>query len=267
MAVRTREGDAPRPGGAREEAPDLAHPLHLFLLVGQSNMAGAPAPGDEDRVEHPRVEVLAYADSPGRREGSWYPALPPLHCDGCGVGPGDWFGRTLAVALPNARIGLVPCAIAGVDVDFFRKGVISERRAEFRIPPDDHWSGAYDWVIARARRAQERGTVRGILFSQGESDSGDPAWVDKVAEIIRDLRADLRLGNVPFVAAELLHGGACEAHNALVRELPARIPNAHVVSAEGLAGEDRFHFGLEAQRELGRRFARCWLELGDAARR
>jgi hypothetical protein len=73
--------------------------------------------------------------------------------------------------------------------------------------------------------------------------------------MVADLRADLALGQVPFVAGELVHGGCCAGHNPLVNQLPLGIPNAFVVSAEGLAGSDRAHFDVRGQRELGKRYA------------
>ncbi len=240
----------------------------VFLLIGQSNMAGAPTAAAEDQVENPRVRVLAYEDCPnvGRTYDQWYPARPPLHNCGGGVGPGDYFGKALAEAHPNATILLVPVAVSGVDIDFFMKGVVSKRRAEFRIPPDNHWSGAYDWVLERARFAQQKGTITGIIFHQGESDTGNAPWVGKVKQLVTDLRTDLKLGDVPFVAGELLHAGCCgKWHNPLIAQLPQVITNSRVVSAEGLAGMDSAHFDLSGQRELGRRYATAMIELLKAS--
>lgn len=236
----------------------------IFLLLGQSNMAGAPSPEAEDEVEEPRVKVLAYEDCSrlGRRYNQWYTAKPPLHGCGGGLGPGDYFGRAIAKAFPNATIGLVPLAISGVDIDFFVKGVVSARRHEFRIPPDDHWAGAYEWVVERARLAQQSGAIRGIVFHQGESDTGSPQWVGKVKRVVEELRNDLNLGEVPFVAGELLYGGCCaQWHNPLIQQLPAAISNSSVVSANGLAGIDAAHFDLPGQRELGARYGSAMLEL------
>ncbi|HMA93668.1 MAG TPA: sialate O-acetylesterase, partial [Polyangiaceae bacterium] len=234
--------------------------LLIFLLIGQSNMEGAPPPDLQDQVTDDRVKVLAYDNTGGRLYNEWYAACPPLHSTG--LGPGDYFAKLLAARLPaQYRIGLVPCAINGVDIDFFGKGVISARRAEFPIPPDNLRSGAYDWVVERARLAQRDGVVRGILFHQGESDCGQSVWVVKVADIVEQLRADLELGSdVPFVAGELLRDGRCAAHNALVNQLPHWIPNCHIVSSARLTGMDLFHFDLASQRELGKRYAEAMLE-------
>jgi hypothetical protein len=237
--------------------------MMVFLLMGQSNMAGAPQPEERDEAVNPRVVVLAYEDCPrlGRVHDAWYPAKPPLHnCYG-GVGPGDYFGKALADAYPNATIGLVPLAINGAEIDMFRKGVVSRRREEFRIPPDNHWQGAYEWAIERARTAQRSGTIRGILFHQGESDTGNPEWVGKVKGLVADLRADLGLVRAPFVAGELLYRGCCDSHNVLVAELPHAIENARVVSARGLEHLDTAHFDLASQRELGGRYGAAMIEL------
>lgn len=238
--------------------------MQLFLLIGQSNMEGVPKPAPEDLIENPRVRVLGYDNFGDRKWNEWDIAQPPLHRSWAGLGPGDYFGKAVAQAWPEATIGLIPCAISGVDIDYFRKGVVSSRRDEFEIPPDNSRKSAYEMVTERAKLAQTRGVIRGILFHQGESDSGSAAWVGKVTELVRDLRIDLGLGeSVPFVAGELLHDGCCSSHNSLVHQLPESVPNAHVVSAAGLGMLDdpyHAHFDLEGQRELGRRYAEMMLK-------
>jgi hypothetical protein len=226
-------------------------------------------------VENPRVKVLAYDNCAaiGRVYNQWYTASPPLHSCRSAVGPGDYFGKTLADALPpEVTIGIVGNAISGVDIDFFRKGVRSARRNEFRIPPDNQKASAYDMIIERGRLAQQVGVIKGILFHQGESDAGQPnrdQWLGKVQEIVRDMRADLALGNVPFLAGELLYanqnGGAGDAMNPLVDMLPSLIPEAYVVSANGLSEDPtdtqfNLHFGIVAQREFGRRYGQVMLD-------
>jgi len=249
-------GGAETPGGNEDTG------FHVYLLIGQSNMEGMPKATAEDQTPDERVKVLAYNDCPNlsRTYNEWYTAAPPLHSCYAGVGPGDYFGRALAAAYPQATIGLVPCAISGVDIDFFRKGVTSARRSEFQIPPDNHWGGAYEWVIERARIAQQTGVIKGIIFHQGESDTGQTVWVEKVKGMVTDLRTDLGLGEVPFVAGELLiSGGCCASHNPIINQLPGQITNAFVVSAMGLVGADEAHFDLAGQRELGARYAQTML--------
>jgi hypothetical protein len=237
----------------------------MYLLMGQSNMEGFDGIGSQDRATNPRIKVLAYTNCSGlgREYNKWYLAAPPLHGCGAGVGPGDYFAKTLADSFPKITIGLIPTAIAGVDIDFFRKGVVSRRRNEFSIPPDNKRSGAYDMVIEKAKEAQKVGVIRGILLHQGESDAGDEAWVGKVKGMVADLRKDLGLGDsVPFLAGELRYDGCCAKHNPIIAKLPANIPNAYVISAKGLLGRgDDAHFSLAAQREFGKRYAAKMIEV------
>ena len=64
--------------------------------------------------------------------------------------------------------------------------------------------------------------------------------------------------DIPFIAGEMLHGGACEGHNALVRQVPNLGRNFDYVSAEGLVmapGDEWFvHFDHASQVTLGRRY-------------
>lgn len=246
--------------GSGSAAQPPADEMQIFLLIGQSNMEGMPKPQAEDLVENERIRVLGYEACNGRTYNAWDTAAPPLHHCWAGLGPGDYFAKALAEAWPDTTIGLVPCAISGVDIDFFRKGIVSARRAEFTIPPDNTRDSAYDMVIERAQLAQQSGRIRGILFHQGESDTGNAAWLNKVEEMVADLRTDLALGeDVPFIAGELLYTGCCSSHNPLINQLPGLVPNTSVVSADGLVGVDEAHFDLAGQRELGRRYAQAFL--------
>lgn len=242
--------------------PEPGNDLQLFILFGQSNMEGAAAAEAIDKQVHDRVFVLGYDDAClGRKWNEWSIAQPPLHRCWAGLGPGDWFAKTLAEAWTDAQIGLIPAAISGVDIDFFRKGVTSKRRKEFQIPPDNQRDSAYDMIVERAKLTKQRGRIRGILFHQGESDTGQVEWLDKVAEIVDDLRKDLDLdaAEVPFIAGELPYEGCCSSHNPLINQLPNRIPNAHVVSAEGQRLKDQYHFNAAGQREMGKRYAEAFL--------
>lgn len=235
---------------------DGADPRFLiFLLLGQSNMVGQQQPESQDLQQDPRIKVLAYDNCPNvnRTYDEWYTAYPPLHQCDAGVGPGDYFAKTLIQSLPEGySIGLVPLAVNGAPMDVFRKGV---PRPGWTLPPDNHWATGYEWIMSRAQQAQEVGVIRGILFHQGESNSEQPDWVDNVKGLVTDLRSDLGIGDVPFLAGELYYDGCCGAHNQLVTELAGSVTNAFSISASGLSGFDQFHFDLRAQRELGARYA------------
>lgn len=244
-----------------------ARPWHIYLLFGQSNMAGGAATEAADRVVNPRVKVLAYTNCSGKGQtfNNWYNAAPHLHGCGDGLGPGDWFAKTMADSFPLDTIGLLPAAIPGVDIAFFMKDVISTRRSEFSIPPDNKtYNSAYPLMVDKIRIAQKKGVLKGILFHQGEADWRDSArktWVGKVKGIVDNLKKDVNIGDVPFLAGELRYDGCCGAHNTYVAELAKALPKGYVVSAKDLEkANDNYHFTAKGYREFGKRYAAAMLK-------
>jgi hypothetical protein len=232
----------------------------VFLLFGQSNMWGVPAPEQQDMEINPRVEVLTLTSCSKHGMNQWVPAQPPLH--GCvgqlgtsprgpGVGPGDYFAKMMADAFPQDTFLLVPGAVPGVSIDTFLPGQQN-----------------YTSLLARAKMAQQRGPITGIIFHQGESDNGQDSWPTRVKMVVDRLRSDLEIGEVPFVAGELPYTppGCCGGHNGLVNELPNVISNTAVAKANDLStlttdGFGNLHFDVASQRTLGRRYAQEMLML------
>ncbi|WOO37090.1 non-reducing end alpha-L-arabinofuranosidase family hydrolase [Anaerocolumna sp. AGMB13020] len=244
--ITTFPGQSPTP--TPTTTPSAAK-FHCFLLLGQSNMAGYALAQASDKVEDPRVLVLGYDNNAalGRVTDQWDVASPPLHASWLdAIGPGDWFGKTMIQKVPAGdTIGLIPCAISGEKIETFMKSGGTK----------------YNWIINRAKLAQQKGgVIEGIIFHQGESNSGDPSWPGKVKTLVEDLRKDLNLGNVPFLAGELLYSGPCAGHNTLVNQLPSLITNCSVVSASGLVVDSgdtqyRLHFSHDSSVTLGKRYA------------
>jgi hypothetical protein len=227
---------------------------HVFLLFGQSNMAGFAAAKDSDKAKNERIQVLGFDScaSTGRKADQWATAVPPLHeCSPGAVGPGDWFSKTLIEKFPAGdTILLVPCALSGQKIEVFSKG-----------------TDKYTWMVNRVKNAQQKGgTVEGLLFHQGESNCADSAWPGKVKQLVTDLRTDLSLGNVPFLAGELPYDSACMNHNPLVNQLPGLITNGYVVSAKDLKLDPsdtqwHMHFGHDDTVEFGKRYAAKLVEV------
>ncbi|MDX1944852.1 MAG: sialate O-acetylesterase [Pirellulaceae bacterium] len=228
--------------------------FHLYLLIGQSNMAGRGVVEEQDKTPHPRVLTLT-------KEQTWAPAVDPIHFDKpiAGVGLGTTFGRVLAEADPAATIGLVPCAVGGTPLSRWQKG-----------------GDLYKQAVARIKFAMEHGTLRGILWHQGENDSAREeaakTYGERLAGMIGDLRVELGAGDVPFVAGELgrflakTDKEGQPSYWPLVNEqlaaLPKSVPNVAVVSSEGLkAKSDNVHFDSAALREFGRRYAAAMQKL------
>jgi hypothetical protein len=229
-------------GAAASEPPT---DMKIFLLIGQSNMAGRGKVEPMDQVPHPRVFVL-------NKDREWVPAVDPLHFDKperIGTGLGKTFGEAIAEAHPGAKIGLVPAAFGGSALDEW-------------APGQPHYVAA----VERAKVALRRGKLAGILWHQGEADSApDKAatYTLRFERLIAVLRAEFEAPDVPVVVGETGRFRAEGATiNAVIAGLPARVPHCAFVSAEGLGDQgDKVHFDSAAFRELGRRYAKAWRAL------
>jgi hypothetical protein len=236
--------------------------LRLYLLVGQSNMAGRGAVEAQDTVPNPRVLRLNQA-------GQWEIAQDPVHFDKsvAGVGPGLSFGQALAAQAPGQTIGLIPCAVGGSGMAFWQPG------AYF---PDTR-THPYDDALARARRAMQSGTLAGIIWHQGESDSSpekSSAYQQQLADLIQRLRRDLQTPNVPFVAGQLPafqfeqgDGTGPRRVNQAVAALAQTVPHYAYVTAEGTHDVgDHTHVDAASARLMGQRYARAMQTLQRSAK-
>jgi hypothetical protein len=249
--------------------------LFVFLCFGQSNMEGFPGIEPQDKTPaSDRFTVLAAVDFPGlgRKKGNWYPAVPPLCRPSAGLCPADYFGRTMLSNLPvNIRIGIVDVAVAGCKIELFDKvhyPTYVATAASWMTNIINSYSGnPYAHLVAMGKRAQRDGVIKGILLHQGESNTNDKEWPNKVKGIYDHLIQDLNLKaeEVPLLVGELVNAdqqGACASMNAIIDELPKTIPNSHIISSKGCGSRpDHLHFNPAGYRELGKRYAEKMLAL------
>ncbi|MGC3972308.1 MAG: sialate O-acetylesterase [Pirellulales bacterium] len=233
--------------------------FHLFLLVGQSNMAGRGKVEPSDQTPNPRVLMF-------NKEGAWVPAVDPMHFDKptAGVGLGRTFGLLAAEADPTITVGLIPCAHGGSPIESWQPG-------KFFAQTKGH---PWDDTMLRAKAALEHGTLKGILWHQGESDANDnaaPTYQAKLDDLVTRFRKELSADDVPFIVGQL--GKFADAPWAIQKEqidaahrgLPERVKNTAYVSAEGLQHKgDKGHFDSPGYRELGRRYFAAYQKLTAA---
>jgi len=231
--------------------------LQIFLLAGQSNMAGRGKVEAQDIVVNARVRRLDNTMT-------WVPAVDPLHWDKpalVGVGPGRTFALTLAARDPAARIGLVPAAVGGSPISSWEPGALDPATG----------THPYDDALARLRVAQRAGTLRAILWHQGESDA-TPAlsvlYAAKLRALIARFRTDAGDPKLPFLIGELGKFGAkpwsadVARVDSVHRAIAASVPNVAYVSSDGLRDKgDALHFDSASQRTFGERYAAAYLGL------
>lgn len=241
---------------AQEVSPPAKDKFWLFLLVGQSNMAGRGVVEQQDKTPHPRVLTLS-------KEGQWVPAIDPLHFDktAAGVGLGKTFAQIVAEANPGVTIGLIPCAVGGSPISTWKPGA-------FYSGTKTH---PWDDMAKRVEIALPAGTLKGILWHQGESDSNAkdaPGYEARLHNLVTRFRELVKLPDVPFIAGQMGKFDDVpwspdkitvdQAH----QDLAKKVPHTGFVSAEGLKHKgDKVHFDSASFRELGKRYAEAYLKM------
>lgn len=230
----------------------------LYLLIGQSNMAGRGYITQDEGISRDRLLKFS-------QRNTWAPGTDPLHTDKpqiAGVGLGTSFGRAMADADKSATVGLIPCAVGGTPLERWQKG-----------------GDLYEAALVRAKLAMKDGTLKGILWHQGEADSAKEetakSYNARLTQMIKDLRADLGAGEVPFVAGKLgefLPPTSKDGQPSLwplvneqIAALPQTAPNTAVADSAGLKHRgDVVHFDTPSLREFGRRYAEAMKKLQAA---
>ena len=222
-----------------------------------------------------RFQVMGAVNCTGAKSytlGKWTTGTPPIVRCNTGLGPLDYFGRTMVANLPaNIKVGVVPVAIGGCDIALFDKvnyGAYVATAPTWMIGTINQYGGnPYARLLEVAKLAQKDGVIKCILFHQGETNNGQQDWPSKVKAIYDNLIRDLGLDptKTPFLAGELVttaQGGACGGHNSIIAKLPSIIPNSYVISAAGLPHKgDNLHFTPASYRTLGQRYAQLMLTL------
>ncbi len=234
--------------------------FHLFVLAGQSNMAGRGEVEDIDRQVDPRVLAL-------NAEGDWVPAVDPLHWDksSAGVGLAKTFAIQYADHHPGVTVGLIPCAHGGSSIDAWEPGA--------HFPQTN--SHPYDDTLARVQSVAEQGTLTAILWHQGESDCHPErvaGYEAKLARLFDRLRAEFSAPELPVVIGQLASFGerpwdaAKQKIDAAHQRLAEKLHRTDFVSSVGLAHRgDKIHFDSASYRELGRRYFAAYQRIAHQA--
>jgi len=224
--------------------------FHLFLLAGQSNMAGR---GKVEAIDKEFDSRLLTLD----RKGKWVPAVDPIHFDKpgiAGVGLGKTFAKQYAAAHPGVVVGLIPCAVGGSPISSWQPG-------GYHASTKSH---PYDAALKRTQIALNHGRLKGVLWHQGESDCRPElaqVYEQKLGQLINRFRSTFQAQNLPFVAGQM--GQFKERPwttdkqrvNTVHESLPERVEFTAFVNSDELSHKgDKVHFDSDSYRELGRRY-------------
>ena len=250
--------------------------FHIYLAFGQSNMEGQGGIESQDKTVDSRFQVLWTTDETncGKSLGKWSDAVPPLASCSGKLGPTDYFGRTMVEKTDSQiKVGVVVVAVAGCSIQLFDSPIsqsyLNQQAGWFMQKVNAYGGKPYERMIEMAKKAQEVGVIKGIIFHQGETDAGDGQWPSKVKAVYDRILNDLGLeGDIPFLAGEVLRGGMSQGANNNIAKLPQQSKNFYVISSEGLTQPlndgQNVHFTSQEYRDLGKRYAEKMIEvLGD----
>jgi Carbohydrate esterase, sialic acid-specific acetylesterase len=225
----------------------------VFILAGQSNMAGRGIVKPQDTIPNDRILSI---DKNGeiiiaKEPLHWYePALTGLDC-------GASFGKTMIKHLPDSvSILLIPAAIGGSSIsqwinDSLYRGV--KLLSNFK---------------SKAEIGKQYGIIKGILWHQGETDANEkdiPYYKERLALLISKFRAVIGNNDCPVLLGELASFSKYPEYfkqiNNAIHDYSLHDKNTSVILTSDLKDKgDSLHFNAAAQRTMGRRFAQAWLK-------
>ena len=235
-------------------------PLHLYILAGQSNMAGV---GGYARPRHvapePRAWVLGrpmLLSGPEKKPRSmpdplWVQMGTQWKLGGRGVGP-DWgFAKALLEQDPTARIGIIQIAASGSNIERWIDDPSLERGG------GDYYSN----VVVTVRRAMQDGVLKGFLWHQGESNTGSADYDRLFERMVIGYRQAFGTPDLPVIAGTIGADGSQggRVNDGLARAAE-RMKNVRIVSSIRTRS-DHVHYDADSQDEMGRRFANALLAM------
>ena len=199
------------------------HNLWIFFLAGQSNMAGRGLVEPPDTLPDARILTIS-------EKGQWILAKEPLHFyepSLTGLDCGLSFSRELIKYLPDSvSVALIPCAVGGSSIQKWLGDSVFRNvqlLTNFRN---------------KVNFAQRHGTVKGILWHQGEADAKSgliPHYQQNLTQLIGEFRSTVGNSHLPFLMGELNSCSAPEYQsrkdsiNRIMHEVAHHDQNAFVI--------------------------------------
>lgn len=223
----------------------------IFLLAGQSNMAGRAAVEAEDWNENSRILTI-------NEQGDWIVAQEPLHFYEpafAGLDCGLSFAQEVILNKPDSfHIVLIPCAVGGTSIeqwlgDSLCRGV--NLLSNFK---------------EKVKLAQSLGPIKGILWHQGENNAnqqGVQNYLSNLSSLVDTFRTITNNDSLPFFIGSL-GSFAKDAEtqmywnelNTEIFHLTKQRKKVYVIQTADLTDKgDHLHFDAKSQRLLGKKFA------------
>ncbi len=220
----------------------------IFLMAGQSNMAGRGLIESQDTITNPRILTI-------NSIGKTILAKEPLHFyepNLAGLDCGLNFGKVLIKHLPkNITILMIPTAVGGSSI---KQWINNENHRGVKL---------LDNFIKKVNIGNNIGTIKGIIWHQGESDAnsnGIENYHENLIKLFSKFREIVNKPNLPILVGELgsfsINNDNWQSINEIINSYSEIDNNCKVISTTDLKDKgDKVHFNSEGQRIMGERFA------------
>jgi hypothetical protein len=231
----------------------------VYLLIGHSNMAGVDA-AHADGGTNPHDWNWPVASK------QWVLAKEPVggtkamglsgHGEG---GPGMPFLKGMAAAYPDYWFGVINNA----SLSSTCRGENTGGNSSGLDPADNRYfkgTYLYEQMVTAAKAVQPEVTIGGILCMLGTVEATRTnetvcrAFSDDVTQLIKDLRADLGMPNLPFIMGGYEAGATGDFAlslplpaiiDAQIKLIPGKLPTSAVVDSKGIAMLDEHHYSAD----------------------
>ncbi|HUM66233.1 MAG TPA: sialate O-acetylesterase [Chitinophagaceae bacterium] len=250
-AVCNRSQSQPRADDLREMKG--VNNTWVFIMAGQSNMAGRGTVESQDTIPEKRLLTI-------NKDGQVMMAKEPLHFyepGRIGLDCGYSFGTTLLKHIPDSiSVLLVPCAVGGSSISQWLGDSVHR---------DVKLYSNFLSMLAIARR---NGTLKGILWHQGETDANErdiPLCAERLRTLISRFRSAAGDNQLPVLIGELgsfsTDSSNWERINEEIRSYSSQDSFTSVITTGDLEHKgDQIHFDSNGQRAMGKRFAETYLQ-------
>ena len=228
--------------------------IWVFIMAGQSNMAGRGIVEPEDTVSDKRILSID-------QNGQIIIAKEPLHFyepERTGLDCGLSFAKTLIKNIPdNISILIIPTAVGGSSI---RQWLGDSVYRNVKL---------FSNFVEKVEIAKQNGIIKGILWHQGEADANEkdiPLHKQRLGLLFSKFRTAIENNELPVILGELGSFSDTPANfnliNKAIHEYAAEDKNCSVISAKDLKDKgDHLHFNSKGQRAMGKRFAKAYLKM------
>ncbi len=234
--------------------------LWVFILAGQSNMAGRAFVMPEDTIPNPRILTITKDDQLVMAKSPLHYYQPKLMGLGCAR---SFAKEVLKNVSDSIHIALVPCAFGGTSI---KQWLGDSIRKNIRL---------YSNTKHKIKLASEYGTIKGVLWHQGENDAKHGNVVDykkQLTMLMQSFRNDIQDQSLPIIIGELgknMNNTQDQINrtkiNTLLNEAAQEDKNMSLIHMQDLTTHDGYHFDHKSVQIMGERYANAFLKLCKSA--